>query len=138
VAEAAMRSGVARLTLDLDEYREQLSRRLGRTYEVMQDVRHRAKAASKRVVFSEGEHEKILRASYQLVEEKIAQPILIGRPAVIRAKLSELGIQSFEPEIIEPASSPHLEGYVEEYYRLRQRHGVTPSEAREQMLNANY
>ena len=63
-----MRSGVARLQIDLAEYREQLSRRLGRTYEVMQGVRLRAKAAPKRIVFSEGEHEKILRASFQIVE----------------------------------------------------------------------
>ncbi|MCL5006120.1 MAG: NADP-dependent malic enzyme [Acidobacteria bacterium] len=138
VAQAAIESGVARLSLDLEEYREELSRRLGRTYEVMQSVRQRAKAAPKRIVFSEGEHEKILRASYQLNEEKIARPILLGRPEAIRAKLAELAIRRFEPEVIEPQLSPRLDAYVEEFYRLRQRHGVTLSEAREQMLNPNY
>lgn len=138
VADAAMRSGVARLQLDLGEYREQLSRRLGRTYEVMQGVRHRAKAAPRRIVFSEGEHERIIRACYQLVEDKIAHPILIGRPAVIQNKLAELGFHRFEVPIIEPESSPSLEAYVDEFYRLRQRRGITRTEAREQMLNPNY
>ncbi len=138
VAQAAIESGVARLQLDMDEYREQLSRRLGRTYEVMQSVRQRAKAAPKRIVFSEGEHEKILRASYQLSEEKIAQPILLGQAGVIRAKLNDLGLRRFEPEIIEPQHSSRLESYVEEFYWLRQRRGVTLSEAHEQMLNPNY
>jgi malate dehydrogenase (oxaloacetate-decarboxylating)(NADP+) len=138
VAEAAMRTGVARVRVDLDEYREQLSRRLGRTHEVMVAVRQRAKAAPERVVFSEGEHEKIIRASYQLLEERMAYPILIGRPAVIQKKLDELGIHGLCAEMIEPERSPRLEAYVEEYFRLRQRRGVTRSEAHEQMLNPNY
>jgi malate dehydrogenase (oxaloacetate-decarboxylating)(NADP+) len=138
VAEAAMRSGVAQVQLDLGEYREQLSRRLGRTYEVMQIVRHRAKASPKRVVFPEGEDERIIRACYQLIEEKIAEPILIGRPAIIEGKLAELGFHHFGAEIVEPAHSPRLEAFAEELYRLRQRRGVTRTEAREQILNPNY
>ena len=138
VAEAAMRTGVARLQVDLDEYRDQLSRRLGRTHEVMIAVRQRAKAAPKRIVFSEGEHEKIIRASYHLLEEKMAYPILIGRPAIIHRKLDELGIHRLSAEIVEPEQSLRLGAYVEEFFRLRQRRGVTLSEARERMLNPNY
>ncbi len=138
VAEAAMASGVARITIDLEEYRGQLARRLGRTYEVMQSVRQRARSAPKRIVFSEGEHEKILRASYQLMDQKIARPILIGRPAAIKAKIKDLGLRRFDPEIIEPGNSPLLEAYVEEFFKLRQRQGVTRSEAHEQMLEPNY
>src|SRR5215472_3464492 len=138
VAEAAMRTGVSRLNVDLEEYRDQLSRRLGRTHEVMIAVRQRAKAAPKRIVFSEGEHEKIIRASYQLLEEKIANPILIGRPAIILRKLDELGIHGLNAEIVEPEQSPRLAAYVEEFFRLRQRRGVTLTAAREQMLNPNY
>jgi malate dehydrogenase (oxaloacetate-decarboxylating)(NADP+) len=138
VAEAAMQTGVSRLRVELDEYRDQLSRRLGRTHEVMVAVRQRAKAAPKRIVFSEGEHEKIIRASYQLVEEKIAYPILIGHPAVIERRLDELGIHGLSAEIVEPSQSPRLAAYVEEFFRLRQRRGVTLSEALEQMLNPNY
>ena len=138
VAEAAMQTGVARVQVKLEEYRDALSRRLGRTYEVMQSVRQRAKAAPKRIVFSEGEREKIIRAAYQINEEKIGRPILIGRQTVIRMRLADLGIRHFEPEIIEPEMSPRLDAYVEEYFRLRQRHGVTLSEARDQMINPNY
>ncbi|MGH9404930.1 MAG: NADP-dependent malic enzyme [Terriglobia bacterium] len=138
VAEAAMRSGVARLQIDLDEYREQLSRRLGRTYAVMQTVRNRAKAQPRRIVFPEGEHEKILRASYQLVEEKIAQPILLGRPTVIEARCRDLGLARPKAQILSPEQSPEIERYAEELFRLRQRRGVTRSEARELMMNPNY
>jgi len=138
VAEAAMQTGVARVQVELEEYRDALSRRLGRTYEVMQGVRQRAKAAPKRIVFSEGEREKIIRAAYQINEEKIGRPILIGRHQVIQARLADLGIRHFEPDIIEPEQSPRLDAYVEEYFRLRQRHGVTLSEARDQMINPNY
>jgi malate dehydrogenase (oxaloacetate-decarboxylating)(NADP+) len=138
VAEAAMSTGVAQLKIDLDEYKDQLSRRLGRTYEVMQSVRHRAKAAQRHIVFSEGEHEKIIRASCQLIEESIANPILIGRPAVVTARLAELGLHNFTPVVVEPARSNRFNEYADEYFRLRQRRGVTLSEAREQMLNPNY
>jgi malate dehydrogenase (oxaloacetate-decarboxylating)(NADP+) len=138
VAEAAMLSGVAQVDIDLEEYREQLARRLGRTYEVMQSVRHRAKTAPKRIVFSEGEHEKILRASFRVIEEGIAQPILLGRQAVIESRLRELDLGDLHAEIIEPARSPRLDAYVEEFFRLRQRKGVTRSEARDLLLNNNY
>jgi malate dehydrogenase (oxaloacetate-decarboxylating)(NADP+) len=137
VARAAMETDVARVQLDPDAYTEALSRRLGRTYEVMQGVRHRARRATKQIVFSEGEHERIIRAGYQLVEEGIAHPVLIGRREVIRAKMAEMGLHSLNATIIQPSVSPRLPDYVEEYYRLRQRRGVTRSEAAEQMLNPN-
>ena len=138
VAEAAMQSGVAQIPVDLDEYREQLQRRLGRTYAVMQNIRTRAKAAPKRIVFSEGEHEKIIRASARLVEENIAHPILLGRPAVIENKFHELGLEKGEVEIIEPTRSDRLSTYINEFFRLRQRSGITRAEAHEWMLNSNY
>jgi malate dehydrogenase (oxaloacetate-decarboxylating)(NADP+) len=138
VAEAAMLSGAAQVNIDLEEYREQLARRLGRTYEVMQSVRHRAKAAPKRIVFSEGEHEKILRASFRVLEEGIARPILLGRKAVVETRLRELDLGELRAEIVEPPHSPRLDTYVEEFFRLRQRKGVTRSEARELLLNNNY
>jgi len=138
VAQAAMETGVAQLKVDIEEYREQLSRRLGRTQEVMCSVRHRAKAAPKRIVFSEGEHEKIIRASHQLAHLKIAQPVLLGRPLVIEDKMHELELGKPNFDIIEPDRSPRLEDYAEELYQLRQRRGVTRSEARELLTNNNY
>ncbi len=138
VAEAAMSSGAARITVDINEYREQLQRRLGRTYAVMQNIRFRAKAAPKRIVFSEGEHEKIIRASARLVEEKIARPILLGRPAVIEKRFHELGLDQHGVEIIEPLQSGRLPVYIDELFRLRQRSGITRAEANEWMLDSNY
>jgi len=138
VARAAIESGVAQVKVDIEEYREQLSRRLGRTQEVMFSVRQRAKAAPKRIVFSEGEHEKIIRASCQLTNLKIAHPVLLGRPAVIMQRAQDLDLCKVTAEIVEPAHSPRLEAYAEEFYRLRQRRGVTLSEARELMTNSNY
>ncbi len=138
VAEAAMKSGVAQITVDLDEYREQLQRRLGRTYAVMQNIQSRAKAAPKRIVFSEGEHEKIIRASVRLVEDNIAHPILLGRPGVIEAKFQELGLGKVKGDVIDPAASTRLAPYVDEFFRLRHRYGITRTEAHEWMLNSNY
>jgi malate dehydrogenase (oxaloacetate-decarboxylating)(NADP+) len=138
VAEAAMQSGVAQVSVDLDEYREQLQRRLGRTYAVMQNIVIRAKAAPKRIVFSEGENEKIIRASVRLVDEKIAHPILLGRPAVIESKFQELGLGKVRAEMIDPAASTRFVPYVDEFFRLRHRLGITRAEAHEWMLNNNY
>ncbi len=138
VAGAAMQSGVAGVQLDLDEYRDALSRRQGRATAVMQTVRNRAKTRPRRIVFSEGEHEKIIRAAFQLIEEKIACPVLIGRCAVIKERLARLGLQKLNAEIVEPETFAGFEQYAEEYARLRERRGVTRSEARELMLNPNY
>ena len=139
VARAAIESGVAQVKVDIEQYREQLFRRLGRTHEVTFSVRQRAKADPKRIVFSEGEHEKIIRASCQLVNLNIAHPVLLGRPAVINQKAEEMELcEKVSAEIIEPTHSPRLDAYVEELYRLRRRRGVTRSEARELMANSNY
>ena len=138
VAEAAMRTGVAQVQINLATYRDELARRLGRTYEVMQNVRQRAQAEPKRIVFSEGEHDKVLRASHQIIEERIAYPILLGRPEVVGRRLTELGFEDVCPKVIDPAKSPHFEAYVQEFYRLRRRGGVTLGTAREQMLNPNF
>jgi len=137
VAEAAMRTGVAQEPVDLDEYREQLEKRLGKTREVMIQVTHRAKAAPKRVVFPEGENEKILRACHVLVEEKVARPILLGNEHTVRAKAADLGISLDGMQIVDIEEFDHNEAYVQEYYHLRQRRGVTLSEARELVKNRN-
>jgi malate dehydrogenase (oxaloacetate-decarboxylating)(NADP+) len=138
VAEAAMKSGVARIQIDLEAYRDQLSRRLGRTSEVMQGVHSRARSQPKRIVFSEGEHPKIIRAAHQIIEERIGQPILIGRPEVIEVRFKELGFSLPGAQIIQPENAPNHQDYAAELFRLRQRRGVTRSEAHEQILNPNY
>ncbi|HLM98505.1 MAG TPA: phosphate acetyltransferase [Bryobacteraceae bacterium] len=134
VAEAAIKTGVAQQVLDMDEYREQLERRLGKSREVMRIMIHKAQREPKRIVFPEGEEDKILRASQILVEEKIAAPILLGREAVIREKMANLHLHKSSMRIIDPAHSPDRDRYVEEFYQLRQRKGLTRHEAEQAAL----
>jgi|YNPBryunderm2012_1023409.scaffolds.fasta_scaffold00123_22 malate dehydrogenase (oxaloacetate-decarboxylating)(NADP+) len=137
VAEAAMRTGVAQQPVNVEEYKEQLARRLGKAYEVMRMMVHKAQRAPKRVVFPEGEESKMLRASQILLDEKIAFPILVGSEKRIRARIEELKLNLEGAQIIEPARFPRLAEYIEELYRLRQRKGVTRKEAADLILNRN-
>ena len=130
VAQAAMETGVAQEPIDIDVYREQLERHHGKAHEISRMMILRAQAKPKLVVFPEGDNEKILRACHQILDEKIATPILIGNPAIIHAKTAELGLDLGKARIVDPAASPLRESYIQELYRLRQRRGVTLSEAR--------
>ena len=134
VAEAAIQTGVAQITLDMDEYREQLERRLGKAREVMRIMIHKAQREPKRIVFPEGEEDKILRASQILVEEKIAVPILLGREAVIHERMESLRLHKSSIRIVDPAQSPDRARYAEDFYQLRQRKGLTRSEAEQAAL----
>ncbi len=130
VAEAAMATGVARTPIAIDEYRSQLERRLGKAHEIMHMMIQKAKAQPKTVVFPEGEHEKILRAAHNLLEEKIASPILLGNPRTIEANATNLGLNLEGARIVDPPASAQYEPFIEELFRLRQRRGVTLNEAR--------
>jgi malate dehydrogenase (oxaloacetate-decarboxylating)(NADP+) len=137
VARAAVTSGVARLPIDLEEYRNQLEKRLGPRQGVMRIMIQKAQSKPMRVVFPEGEEGKILRACQILVDEEIASPILIGDEARIRAKIGALHLHLTNVPIVGPATSPRLEYYVEELYKIRQRKGVTRKEAEEIILSPN-
>jgi malate dehydrogenase (oxaloacetate-decarboxylating)(NADP+) len=130
VARAAMETGVAQEPVDLALYREQLERHLGKAHEISRTMIQKAQATPKHVVFPEGDNEKILRACHTLLDEKIATPILIGNAAIIQAKAAELGLDLKDAEIVDPATSPLRERYIQELFRLRQRRGVTLTEAR--------
>jgi malate dehydrogenase (oxaloacetate-decarboxylating)(NADP+) len=130
VARAAMESGVAQKTIDLAEYRESLARRLGKAQEVARMMIQKAKQAPKRIVFPEGEEEKILRAAQILADEKIAQPVLLGDPARIHAKARELGLQNSSWETLDPAKSGDFDSYAKELHALRHRKGITDDDAR--------
>jgi malate dehydrogenase (oxaloacetate-decarboxylating)(NADP+) len=130
VAKAAMETGVAQIQVDLEEYREALERRLGKSQEIMRMIIHKAQRAPKRIVFPEGDQDKILRAAQILVDERVARPILLGNEEVIRRRAEELHLHFNESvDIIDPVKSPKWDAYVAEYMRLRQRKGVTWSEA---------
>ena len=128
VAKAAMESGVARKTIDLAKYRDTLEARLGKAREMMRIVINKAKRHPKRVVFPEGDDDKILRACQILHDEGIAHPILLGRPQEIMRKMDVLHLD-FPADIVDPRDSKRREAYTQEYFRARQRKGVTMHEA---------
>jgi len=136
VAQAAMESGAARKELDLDDYTERLEARLGKSREMMRVVLNKAKSDPKRVVLAEGDDEKMVRAAYQLVDQGIAKPVLIGDYGKIWETMERLGL-SFEPEIVDPDES-NLDSYADRLYELRKRKGVTRREAGELIQDGNY
>ncbi|MBI4531988.1 MAG: NADP-dependent malic enzyme [Candidatus Latescibacteria bacterium] len=138
VAQVAMETGVARERINLNRYQEELERRLGRAYEVMRPVIAKARRDPKRIVFPEGDQEKILKASQVLIDERIAQPILLGDEEEIRSKITRLRLDGLNGvRVVDPRRFAGFDAYVEELYRLRHRRGVTRVEARELMLNRN-
>ena len=98
---------------------------------------HKAQANPKQVVFPEGDNEKILRACHALVEEEIANPILLGDATKIQARAQRTGVNLEGMQIIDPATFEHREHYAQELFRLRQRHGVTLHEAESLINNRN-
>ncbi|EQB63119.1 MAG: hypothetical protein RBG1_1C00001G0698 [candidate division Zixibacteria bacterium RBG-1] len=138
VAKAAMDSGVARLKINLLEYKETLEARLGKSREVIRIVINKAKKSPKRIVFPEGTHPKILRAAHHITEENIATPILLGEPESIKNLAKELDVSLSGVELILPSCHPRLNEYKQELYRLRQRKGVTLKEAEQLLKNYNY
>ena len=128
IAQAAMETGVARQPIaDMARYIEQLESTQGKSKEIMRMIINKAKSDPRKIVFPEGENEKILRAAQTLIEEGIAHPILIGNAQIIRSKLAELNIE-FNIPIIDPAISDLTDNYADELYALRQRKGLTISE----------
>lgn len=138
VAKAAMDSGVAQKKVDLDEYKQELENRLGRSYEVIRVVVNKAKSDPKRIVYPEGEYDKVLRAVQILIDEKIAKPILLGREEVIQEKIRSLGLELNGVKIINPLTSDKFNRYCEVYHNLRQLHGVTLSDAERLLKRAHY
>jgi len=136
VARAAMESGCARQELDLGAYTESLEARLGKSREMMRVVLNKAKSDPKRVVLAEGDDEKMVRAAHQLVDQGIAEPILLGEREEIWAQMETLGL-SFEPEVVDPDDGD-LEPYVEWLHERRQRKGLTRREAEELISDGNY
>ncbi|MEJ8573340.1 NADP-dependent malic enzyme [Microbaculum marinum] len=134
VARAAMETGVAARPIDdFDAYDERLNRFVFRSGFVMKPIFAMAKDAPKRVIYAEGEDERILRAAQVSLEEGIGQPILVGRPGVVETRLARYGL-SIRPgvdfEIINPEDDPRYRDYVETLLDLTGRKGVTPDLAR--------
>ncbi|GIX32684.1 MAG: malic enzyme [Lysobacterales bacterium] len=134
VAEAAMESGVAtRPIADMAAYRERLQQFVFRTGLLMKPVFERARAEPRRVAFAEGEEEIVLRAVQTIVDEGLAWPILIGRPAVIEARIKRCGLR-LKPgenvELVNQDDDPRFNEYWQLYHSIMQRRGITPPAAK--------
>ncbi len=138
VARAAMESGVARVQLNMDKYSEKLEARLGRSREMMRIVLNKAKEQPKRILMTEGEHEKMIRAACLLFDEKIAFPVLLGDPAKIAHNAAALQLDISGIETIDPTDSPKRDIYQKRLLQLRERKGVTHTEAGELILMPEY
>jgi len=140
VAKAAMDTGVARTPIkDFDEYVQSLDVRMGRTDRIMSRIISKARSKQKRLVFPEGEEPKIIKAAQLSMDAKIAIPILIGNKERINeiAKANNYDIHGIE--IINPKEFKKIDKYIEHYYQLRQRKGLTKKEAeRRLMTTRNY
>jgi len=144
VARAAEESGVAtRPITDMEAYRQQLSRFVYQTGMFMRPVFSAAKAVkptAKRVAYAEGEDERVLRAAQVAVDEGLAHPILIGRPAVIQARLAKAGLRiqiGRDVECVNPEDDPRFRQYWELYHQLMGRSGVTQETAKAAVRRSN-
>ena len=138
VAEAAMRTGVARIDIDLGEYRERLERYLGGSREVMRSVMNKAKRESKRIVLPEGTEERVLRAVQILCEEGLAESILLGDEDDVREKAEILGVDLKGVSVIDPKKSEKRIYYRKELANLRRRKGVTEGDAARLLQRRSY
>jgi malate dehydrogenase (oxaloacetate-decarboxylating)(NADP+) len=126
VAEAAIQSGVARKPwTSREDYVRELEDRLSRTNQVMHGVIDHAKMEPKRIVFPEGEHEKIVRAAKILVEERICHPVLLGDRETVMAKLAEHEVDASAVEVVDPMSDGRRTAYASVYHQKRWRRGAT-------------
>jgi len=141
VAKAAMDSGVAtRPIADLEAYRQSLTRFVYQTGMFMRPVFVAAKARPARIVYAEGEDERVLRAVQVALDEGLAQPILVGRPEVIRMRIERAGLR-LQPgrdfESVDPADDPRFRAYWETYLKLMGREGITPEAAKAAVRRSN-
>ena len=134
VAQAAMDSGVAGRPLeDIQAYTESLDRFVHRSGLIMKPLFSKAKENPKRVIYAEGEDERVLRAVQAIVEDKVALPILVGRPRVVETRLKRFGLSiklGRDFELIDPEDDPRYRSFVQTYLEVAGRKGITPDAAR--------
>jgi malate dehydrogenase (oxaloacetate-decarboxylating)(NADP+) len=138
VAKAAMETGVSRIQIDLDEYRDRLEKYLGRSHEVMRSVMNQAKLQPKRIVFPEGVEERTLRAAQLLYQEEICEPVLLGDAESIRSEAERLGVDLTGCQVVDPTESDRRVYYRKEFVNLRRRKGVTEGDAERLLRRRSY
>jgi len=138
VAEAAMKTGVARKSIDMKQYREELEARLGYARALIRGLTVRAAARPQRIVFPEGWDQRILRAARNLVDEKICKPVVLGDPEQIArvAKDIEIGMDGIP--VIDPRTADVRERYAQALWQKRQRKGMTLASARRLVEHPHY
>ncbi|GAA0778470.1 NADP-dependent malic enzyme [Roseibium denhamense] len=134
VAKAAMDSGVATRPIeDFDAYMDRLNRFVFRSGLIMKPIIQNAAKDPKRIIFAEGEDERVLRAAQVLLEDKIAKPVLVGRPDVLAQRCERFGLKirpDVDFEFVNPQDDPRYRDYVDEYFECVGRKGVPPTAAR--------
>jgi malate dehydrogenase (oxaloacetate-decarboxylating)(NADP+) len=138
VARAAIASGTARRTIDMEHYIQQLNARLGHARAVMSSLAERVSARPQRIVFPEGNHPTVLRAAHVLAEEGIAKPIVLGDPERIRALAREDELHLDGVEMRDPETDPARDGYARALWQRRERKGVKLENARNLVAHPNY
>ncbi|QNK75663.1 NADP-dependent malic enzyme [Variovorax sp. PAMC28562] len=142
VAKAAADSGVAlRPIEDLEAYRQHLTQFVYQTGMFMRPVFSAAKLAkAKRVAYAEGEDDRVLRAAQLAVDEGLARPVLIGRPAVIEARVKKAGLHlnlEKDVDIVDPENDPRFRTYWEAYHKLMGRRGISPEASKAMVRRSN-
>jgi malate dehydrogenase (oxaloacetate-decarboxylating)(NADP+) len=141
VAQAAEASGVAtRPIADLEAYRQSLTRFVTHTGMFMRPVFSAARSSPRRIVYAEGEDERVLRAVQVALDEKLVKPILIGRPAVIASRIERAGLRlqlDRDYELVNPEDDARFRQYWETYHKLNARDGVTPEMAKTTVRRSN-
>jgi malate dehydrogenase (oxaloacetate-decarboxylating)(NADP+) len=141
VAKAAQETGVAtRPITDIETYKQKLNESVFKSALLMRPVFMAASQAARRIVFSEGEDERVLRAAQAILEETTEKPILIGRPEVIEARCERAGLvvrPGRDFEIVNPENDPRYRDYWGTYHQIMARRGVTPDLARAIMRTNN-
>ncbi|WP_342129502.1 NADP-dependent malic enzyme [Hydrogenophaga sp. OTU3427] len=144
VAQAAADSGVAtRPITDMEAYKESLSRFVYQTGILMRPIFNAAKAvpdSRKRVAYADGEDERALRAAQMVIDDHLAKPILIGRPAVIAARIAKAGLRmrlGVDVENVNPEDDPRFRQYWEHYHKLMARNGATPEVSKAAVRRSN-
>ncbi|HPF36066.1 MAG TPA: phosphate acyltransferase [Candidatus Krumholzibacteria bacterium] len=138
VAAQAVAEGVARRPVEPEAYRESLTVRLGTGREKMRELTMEARGRGLRVVFPEGSDPTLLRACGILMDEGILTPVLLGPEDRIRDTIADLGLDLGGAEVVDPERSPDLAGYADEYFGMRQRHGVMRDLALERVRQPDY
>lgn len=147
VAKAAMETGVARVNLDLDEYRASLEKRLGIRQSFVRSIKDKLEMENLRleqkgllkIVFPEGSNHKILKACDIIKRENICEPVLLGNSQRIKENIQKLGLEHLSDiQIITPSQADNRETYSQEFWEHRQRRGLTREQAFSLMKNENY